>query len=203
MPLARYFGFVGTALLILLLGVSWLVSEPVPEVASNDINKPVIRISSIEKLPERVIFDTSLPPTRPPSAVMVAAQPVRSAFEFVQITPGPLPAIIPARLPVIAMTDEVTPRGPKIVKRDPSKKLIRSSVSATGGCSTHAFCTGKGASHEAVSDRRNQEPFRARSFLISTPNFRNGRAVIVRVIDRVHSSMDASWTLLWPRRKRW
>ena len=62
MPLARYFGFVGTALLILLLGVSWLVSEPVPEAASNDINKPVIRISSIEKLPERVIFDTSLPP---------------------------------------------------------------------------------------------------------------------------------------------
>lgn len=123
MPLARYFGFVGTALLILLLGVSWLVSEPVPEAASNDINKPVIRISSIEKLPDRVIFDTSLPPTRPPSAVMAAAQPVRSAFEFVQITPGPLPAIIPARLPVIAMTDEVTPRGPKIVKRDPSKKL--------------------------------------------------------------------------------
>jgi hypothetical protein len=124
MPLARYFGFVGTALLILLLGVSWLVSEPVPEVASkDDINKPVIRISSTEKLPERVIFDTSLPPTRPPSAVMAAPQPVRSAFDFVQITPGPLPAIVPARLPVIAMTDEVTPRGPKIVKREPSKKL--------------------------------------------------------------------------------
>jgi hypothetical protein len=123
MPLARYFGFVGTALLVLLLGVSWLVSEPVPGVASKDINKPVIRISSIEKLPERVIFDTSLPQTPPPTVIVFAAQPVRSAFEFVQITPGRLPAITPARLPVIAMTDEVAPRGPKIVKRDPSKKL--------------------------------------------------------------------------------
>ena len=143
MPLARYFGFVGTALLILLLGVSWLVSEPVPlKLLRNEINKPVIRISSIEKLPERVIFDTSLPQTPPQRVIVFAAQPVRSAFEFVQITPGPLPAITPARLPVIAMTDEVAPRGPKIVKRDPSKKLSAHRSAPPADASTRAVGTG-------------------------------------------------------------
>ena len=108
MPLLRYFGFVGTALLTLLLVSHWLLPESTAEPVRRNIDKTFIRISSIEKLPEKVVFDTSLPyVAQPPSvapprtvaaaaAPLVHAAPVRSAFAFVQITPGPLPGFTKA-----------------------------------------------------------------------------------------------------------
>ena len=68
MPLMRYFGFVGSALLLLLFGLDWYLPQPVVEPVRSVADKPVIRIRSIEKLPERVVIDTSLPtivPHRP------------------------------------------------------------------------------------------------------------------------------------------
>src|SRR5882724_997270 len=53
MPLLRYFGVVGPALLMLLLGVSWILPDSVVEPTHAGIERPAIRISSIEKLPER------------------------------------------------------------------------------------------------------------------------------------------------------
>jgi hypothetical protein len=53
MPVARYFLFVGGVLLALLLA----------------IDKTVVRIRSDQKLPERVVYDTSLPTIVPPPAV--------------------------------------------------------------------------------------------------------------------------------------
>jgi hypothetical protein len=108
MPLLRYFGFVGTALLTLLLVSHWLLPESTAEPARSNIDKTFIRISSIEKLPEKVVFDTSLPYVAPPASVApprtvaaaaaapVHTPPVRSAFAFVQITPGPLPGFTKA-----------------------------------------------------------------------------------------------------------
>jgi hypothetical protein len=61
MPLMKYFSFVGSALLLLLLGLNWFLPQAVSEPIGADIERPVIRISSVEKLPERVIIDTSLP----------------------------------------------------------------------------------------------------------------------------------------------
>jgi hypothetical protein len=67
MPLARYFLYVGGVLLALLLVLdASLPKSPKPEQAH--ANLPVIRIHSMEKLPERVVYDTALP-TRAPSAV--------------------------------------------------------------------------------------------------------------------------------------
>jgi hypothetical protein len=102
MPLLRYFGFVGTALLMLLLVSHWLLPGSTAEPVRSDIDKTFIRISSIEKLPKKVVFDTSLPYVAPPASVVpprsvAAAAPVRSAFAFVQITPGPLPGFAKAR----------------------------------------------------------------------------------------------------------
>jgi hypothetical protein len=64
MPLARYFLFVGGTLLALL----FIVAAAVPTVqvadterADTGFDKPVIRIHSDRKWPERVVFDTSLP----------------------------------------------------------------------------------------------------------------------------------------------
>ena len=61
MPLLRYFGFAGGTLVLLLFGLSWFVPQPVAEPIRSGIDRSVIRISSVEKLPERVDIDSSLP----------------------------------------------------------------------------------------------------------------------------------------------
>lgn len=79
MPVARYFLFVGGALLALLLAFNAFAPQEVA-VASNSapaIDKTVVRIRSDQKLPERVVYDTSLPTIVPPAAtVQAAAAPV-------------------------------------------------------------------------------------------------------------------------------
>jgi hypothetical protein len=92
MPLLKYFGFAGGALLSLLWALNWLSSEMKTELV-NAAERPAIRISSIEKLPEKVDFDTNLPTIGPSPTMIVINTPVpQSAFVFVQITPGSLPS---------------------------------------------------------------------------------------------------------------
>ena len=120
MPLMKYFGFVGSALVLLLLAMNWLLPEPTAEPVRASIERPVIRISSIESLPERVIFDTSLPHiASPPSVMRVAVQPLQSAFTFEQITPG--------LLPTFSILAQVAPK-PITVKRDLAKKVVTNRV---------------------------------------------------------------------------
>ena len=60
MPLARYFLLVGGALLVVLLVAgAWLPSLPVLERVETQRMK--IRIHAEMKLPDRVVFDTSMP----------------------------------------------------------------------------------------------------------------------------------------------
>ena len=78
MPVARYFLYVGGVLLALLCVIDALVPRE-PVVASNGapaIERPVVRISSTQKLPERVVYDTSLPIIVPATSNMqIAAAP--------------------------------------------------------------------------------------------------------------------------------
>jgi hypothetical protein len=116
MPLLRFLGVVGPALLMLLLAVNWLMPEAIAERTHKEIQRPAIRISSIEKLPERVVFDTSLPQSAiPPTAIPTAIEHPQSAFAFVQITPGPLPAF--------STLAETVPKKPIPVKRDSARKV--------------------------------------------------------------------------------
>src|SRR3954471_18287554 len=116
MPLLRYFGVVGPALLVLLLVANWLLPNAVVEPTQASLERPAIRISSIDKLPERVVFDTMLPPiVLPPKAIPVAIERPQSAFAFVQLTPGPLPTF--SALATVAATK------PVIAKHDPARKL--------------------------------------------------------------------------------
>ena len=71
-PVARYFLFIGGVLLALLLAIDALVPQQavVASQAEPSVNKTVVRIRSDQKLPERVVFDTSLPTIVPPPAVM-------------------------------------------------------------------------------------------------------------------------------------
>jgi hypothetical protein len=72
MPVARYFLFVGGVLLALLLAIDAFVPQEQAVAASQaapSIDKTVVRIRSDQKLPERVVYDTSLPTIVPPPAV--------------------------------------------------------------------------------------------------------------------------------------
>ena len=130
MPLIKYFVFVGSALVLLLLAMNWLSPEPTAEPVYSGIHqRPVIRISSIETLPERVVFDNSMPYMAPPSsAVRVAAQPLQSAFTFEKITPGLLPTF-PTLAQVTSKTISEKRNPAKITaKRDPAKKVATNRV---------------------------------------------------------------------------
>src|SRR5258708_11376698 len=83
MPVARYFLFVGGVLFALLLAVDALVPQQavVASQAAPSVNKTVVRIRSDQKLPERVVFDTSLPTIVPPAASPITAAPAAPAAD--------------------------------------------------------------------------------------------------------------------------
>jgi hypothetical protein len=96
MPLARYFLFVGGTLLVLLLALNaYIPSIPSPVVASapvEHVDRPVVRIHSAQKLPERIVIDTSIPTIVPPPVVLAAAVPANSPAldALAQATPSDL-----------------------------------------------------------------------------------------------------------------
>jgi hypothetical protein len=72
MPLARYFFFVGAALFALLFLSNQLLPQvPVTDRTEASTDNYSIRIHSAEKWPERVVFDTSIPPIAPALAAKV------------------------------------------------------------------------------------------------------------------------------------
>jgi hypothetical protein len=71
-PIARYIVWVGTSLLALLFVANWFLPESLPEPAHEAIDKPVIRIASIQP-PERVVIDTNQPTIVPPPALFESA----------------------------------------------------------------------------------------------------------------------------------
>jgi hypothetical protein len=121
MPLMKYLVFVGSALVLLLLGMNWLLPDPTDEPVYTSIAKPVIRLSSIETLPERVVFDTNMPYVAPPPNVLQGAErPLQPAFAFQLVAPGlvPKPSILA----------QVAPKKPSTAKRDPAKKVVTNRV---------------------------------------------------------------------------
>jgi hypothetical protein len=77
MPIARYFLFVGGVLLALLLAVDTLFPQQVVVASrgASSVDKTVVRIRSDQKLPERVVYDTSLPTIVPPTVTAQAVAP--------------------------------------------------------------------------------------------------------------------------------
>ena len=115
MPLRRYFGFVGSALLLLLFGLDWYLPQPVVEPVRAVTDKPVIRISSIEKLPERVVIDTSLPTIVPPPTALEFAERWPEEIKVVEAKPLPRPTTLNA--------GDGAPKTKKLAKSEPLKKV--------------------------------------------------------------------------------
>ena len=114
MPLMKYFGFVGSALVLLLLGLGWYFPQSTAEPIRAGTEKSVIRISSDELLPERVVIDTSLPTIVPPPSVLEFAERWPGA-EIVETNPRPKPAT--------SIAGDGIPKKPNVAKREPLKKV--------------------------------------------------------------------------------
>lgn len=114
MPLIKYFGFVGSALVLLLIGLGWCLPQQVAEPTGDSTDKPAIRIASAERLPERVIIDTSLPTIVSPPSVL----------EFVERWPqaAVVAVVPPLRTAVPAPVGDV-PTKPSLESRVRSKKV--------------------------------------------------------------------------------
>jgi hypothetical protein len=114
MPVARYFFFVGAALLgLLFISDAFLPKLPVADKVATATDMPMIRIQSDRKWPEPVVFDTHVPAVapvqivkaeaaapvpRPPTVVDVSAK-VRVREAFAQLQPSDLKKPEPAPKP--------------------------------------------------------------------------------------------------------
>ncbi|MCK1407699.1 hypothetical protein [Bradyrhizobium sp. 76] len=114
MPLIKYFGFVGSTLVLLLFGLGWCFPQQVAEPTGGSTDRPAIRIASTEWLPERVVIDTSLPTT--------VSSP--SVLEFAERWPQAAVAAVvpPPRAATPASVGDV-PTKPHLANRERSKKV--------------------------------------------------------------------------------
>lgn len=69
MPIGRYLAWVGTSLLVLLFVANWFLPQSLAEPTGDEINRPVIRIASLQQPPERTVIDTNLPTIVPPPSL--------------------------------------------------------------------------------------------------------------------------------------
>jgi hypothetical protein len=74
MPIGRYIAWVGASLLMLLLMANWFLPQSLAP-TGDEINRPVIRIASMQQPPERIVIDTNLPTIVPPPTLASNAIP--------------------------------------------------------------------------------------------------------------------------------
>jgi hypothetical protein len=110
MPILRFTTWVGTALLALLLLADWQLPKPLPKPAGDTI-RPVIRITSMQEPPERIIIDTSQPTIVPPPTLFTDAAPGE---------PSPPPKAYVSAEPPPAVT-KVDQKKRKVVRRQEPK----------------------------------------------------------------------------------
>ena len=133
MPVGRYMGWVAAALLALMFMADWCLPKSLPEPSCEAINRPAIRIASMQQPPERIVIDTSqatIVPPPPPIDEPVPAAPPQPPLQSYASTPAP---------PTVVNVDQ--PR-PKVIKRQTpkvaanQKPLANTPVAASGSPAT-------------------------------------------------------------------
>src|SRR6476619_1325038 len=77
MLIGSYIAFVVSLLVAMLFNADWyLTMDPTQSVTSPEADKPIIRIKSDRKWPERIVFDTSAPTIVPQNSPLMADAPV-------------------------------------------------------------------------------------------------------------------------------
>ena len=79
MPILKYIGWVGASLVVFLLYADWYLPRPVTKPSGETINRPVIRIASLQPPPERIFIDTSVPTFVPPPMFFEDTAPSRTS----------------------------------------------------------------------------------------------------------------------------
>ena len=94
MPIVRYITWVGTSLLALLFVANWFLPESLPEPAHEGIERPVIRIASVQQPPERIVIDTSQPTIVPPPTLFGDAEPDQPSLHLESYASATSPATV-------------------------------------------------------------------------------------------------------------
>jgi hypothetical protein len=133
MPVGRYIAWVGTSLLALLFVADWYLPKSLPEPVGGVINRPVIRIASVQQPPERVVIDTSQPTIVPPPTLIGNAAPSE---------PSPLQSYASAAPPTTTTGIDVDHKKWKVIKRQGPKvaanqpPLVITPTAASGNSAT-------------------------------------------------------------------
>ena len=114
MPIGRYIAWVGSSLVALLFLVNWLVPQSEPEPVARTIDKPVIRITSMQQPPERVVIDTSQPTIIPPPMLV---------GDVVKAQSAPMESYASAAQPPLFV--EVEKKRRKAARRQGSKVAVK------------------------------------------------------------------------------
>ena len=123
MPIMRYFLFVGGVLLALLfVSDAYLPKAAVANSTGPGVDKSTVRITSIQKWPERIVFDTSLP-TIVPALTVVAAVPVRPVVADAAARPAAV-ASIPVTARVSGAYAQLTLSDPRPESKPQRKRKV-------------------------------------------------------------------------------
>jgi hypothetical protein len=134
MPVGRYIAWVGTSLLALLFMADWCLPKSLPELSGDAINRPVIRIASIQQPPERIVIDTGQPTIVPSPTLVEDAVPDEPSQPLQSYASAPPP-------PTVVNLDQkrrkvVKSVGPKVATYQ--KPLASTPVAASGTSATTA-----------------------------------------------------------------
>lgn len=113
MPVVRYFLFAGGVLLALLFVLdSYLPKSTVVSAAGVNMTTPNVRIRSDQKLPERIVYDMSLPTIIPvQTAAVIPAQ-------------APQAADVPAKTAALDSFAQLSSSDIKIAPKAPPKRKV-------------------------------------------------------------------------------
>jgi hypothetical protein len=100
-PIGRYIAFVGSLLLAILFIADWYMPmAPTQIVTGREADKPIIRIKTDRKWPERIVFDTSAPTNVLQKPPVVADAPVTNPPREALALLTQVPAVSKTPLPV-------------------------------------------------------------------------------------------------------
>jgi hypothetical protein len=137
MPVGRYIAWVGTSLLALLFMADWCLPKSLPEPSGDAINRPVIRIASIQRPPEHIVIDTNQPTIVPPPTLVEDAVPGERSPPLQSYASAPPP---PTEVNVDQKRRKVIKRQGTKIPTD-QKPLTGTPVAASGSSATTAPLT--------------------------------------------------------------
>lgn len=117
MPVVRFIAWVGASLLALLFVADWYLPKSLPEPTGDPIERPIIRIASVQQPPERVVFDTSQPTIVPPPTLAGPTIPDEPSQLQSYASAPPPPAIVAAEK-----------QARKVIKRQGPKAVVKAVV---------------------------------------------------------------------------